>query len=93
MKPLVNLFLFLWEELMNILEYSNLHLNVHGTLHMAQVVQLLVHDHLSLRDHHPAHLWEPGMVQVVVHLYQQGLPALLLQSVVEIHGSKRNHRL
>jgi hypothetical protein len=62
---------------MNTLDYSNLHLHLHGTLHMDQVVQLLVLDHLNMSHDHPAHLWEPRMVQVVVHLQYQGLLAFL----------------
>ena len=46
------------------LEYSHLH----GTLRMAQVVQLLVPNHLILNYRPPIHLWEPSMVQVAVHL-------------------------
>jgi hypothetical protein len=53
---------------MNTLEYSNLHLHLHGTMHVIQVVQLLVLDPLSLRHHLPMDLLEPDMVQVVVHL-------------------------
>jgi hypothetical protein len=53
---------------MNTLEYSNIHLRLHGILHMTQVVQPLVLNHLSSRHYLPVHVWEPNTVQVVVHI-------------------------
>jgi hypothetical protein len=53
---------------MNSPEYSNLLLHLLGTLHVTQMVHLLVLAHLKLGYHPPVHLWELDTMEVVVHL-------------------------